>query len=93
MITALEHVFNVCVEKNAILQILQLLEYAPIALCDIHADVCDSSVLAALISAVLKLLGGNLEAIIAQLVGLLGQILQLILSLKFSACAKVLLLA
>ncbi|KZV72103.1 hypothetical protein PENSPDRAFT_751173 [Peniophora sp. CONT] len=77
VISALGHVFSVCVEKDAIRAILQILD----------------SVLASLISAVLKLIGGIISTLIAQLVGLLGSIIQVILSLKFTACEKVLLLA
>ncbi|KZV72687.1 hypothetical protein PENSPDRAFT_750675 [Peniophora sp. CONT] len=75
VISACNHCYSVCTDKVDVLVILQLLDV----------------VLAALISIVLKLVGGVLSVVIGLLVGLLGTVVQLLVSLKFTACLKVLL--
>ncbi|KZV63614.1 hypothetical protein PENSPDRAFT_757801 [Peniophora sp. CONT] len=76
VITACSKCYSVCTDKVDVLVILQLLDV----------------VLAALISIVLKLVGGLLSVVIGLLVGLLGTVVQLLVSLKFTACLKVLLI-
>ncbi|VDB90081.1 unnamed protein product [Peniophora sp. CBMAI 1063] len=78
LITSINHVVSVCLDKDVILQIVKLVD----------------GPLAALISAILGLVGGGgiLSSVIAQLVGLLGSIIQTLLSLNFTACEQVLLI-
>ncbi|VDB88899.1 unnamed protein product [Peniophora sp. CBMAI 1063] len=76
VISACNTCYSVCTDKAGVLVVIKILD----------------SVLAALLTIVLKLVGGLLVTVIGLLVGLLGGVVEIILSLNFTACAKVLLL-